>query len=280
MRWILSFIGFNIIFFSCSYNEDTKKVENAAFEKANEFAKKQMFDSAIYYTEKALELNDSSLYLSNIGVYYIMQNIPQKAIVYLDSALKLDLNNSKFYYNRAAAYKLLKLNDKAIEDYNKALEITPDCLEAKEGLSDLYFETDDSADYESAVKYATEILIKDPLSIKYRYIRGKSFSRLGDYEKAFTDFNEILTLDSLNFHVLIERSYSLTGLQKFDLAINDLQKVISIKPNEPMVAYRNLAEIYLKVKRDKNKACEYIHLDSKVYNKETSKEDLQKYCGK
>lgn len=280
MKSILIFMGFNIILFSCSSNGDTKKVENALFKKANEFANKEMYDSAVYYTEKALELNDSIIYLSNIGVYYNRQNMPQKAIVYIDRAIKKDSSIALIYTNRSVTYKLLGFKDKAIKDLEKALIINPNYLDAKENLCDLYFETDDSADYESAVKYANEILIKEPQNIKYRYIRGKSFSRLGDYEKAVADFDEILMLDSLNFHVLIERSYSLTGLKKFDLAINDLQKVISIKPNEPMVVYRNLAEIYLKVKKDKNKACEYIHLDSKVYNKETSKEDLQKYCGK
>ena len=71
------------------------------------------------------------------------------------------------------------------------------------------------------------------------------------------------------------------GLFKTDLAIADLKKVIAINPNDTLSnTYFNIAYLYLVDKKDKKKACEYIHLDAKLHKKEVSKEDMKKYCGK
>jgi tetratricopeptide (TPR) repeat protein len=278
MKLLLSFIGISMLF-SCSSQGDIKKQEKEYMIKAKTFADNQLWDSAIYYSQKALELNDSSLYLINIGTFYLEKNMPKKAIEFLDSALKLDPNNGVIYYSKGMAHKLMGDTKTAIAEFEKALILNPNDYRSKVKISKLYF---DNEQYNLAIKYLNEMIIKEPQKNAYKYYRGKSYGYIGKDEDAIKDFNEILKADSLNGDYLYGRAMSYAGLRKTDLAIADLKKVIAINPNDPPVSntYFNIAYLYLVDKKDKKKACEYIHLDAKLHNKEVSKEDLQKYCGK
>lgn len=278
MKYILNFLGVFIIYSCSSYNnEDKQKLENELVAKAEKFNSKNLLDSSIFYYEKALELNNNTLYLINIGGFYNMQNKPEKAIVFLDSAQKKDSNNAIIYNNRAKSYNLLGKRVCAINDLEMALKIDPNFYEAKIGLSKLYFDNDQ---YEKAIKHFNEIIIKEPTNNSYKFYRGKSYLYSGMYSEALTDFNEILEIDSLNADYLFSRAEALAGAKQIDASIVDFKKVIKLIPNEESTAYRNLAEIYLVKKKDRKKACEYIHLDAKLYKREVSKEDFQKYCGK
>lgn len=276
MKWLLCFIGISIIL-SCSQNRDTKKEEKEYVVKAIFFFDKELYDSSIFYSKKALELNDSSLYLSNIGVAYGMLNKPKESIIYLDSALKIDSNDAVTYNERAIIYDHLGNKEKAIKDFEKALKIDPNFFDAKARLANFYYEQEK---YELAVKYFNELLLKEPENKFYKYFRGKSYTYTGKYEDASNDFTDILKSDSLNIDVILSRAVARTCLKQIDLAIADFKKTIIIDPKRLSTAYRNLAEIYLMRKKDKKKACEYIHLDAIAHNKKTSKEDLEKYCCK
>ena len=51
---------------------------------------------------------------------------PNKAIEYLNNAIKLQPNNAETYNQRGVAYKNLGQNQRAIEDYNEAIRLKPD----------------------------------------------------------------------------------------------------------------------------------------------------------
>jgi tetratricopeptide (TPR) repeat protein len=164
----------------------------------------------------------------------------------------------------------------AINDLKKALKIDSSLYAAKQGLSELYFNQDK---YDSALIYLDEVVSKEPQNTVFRYYRGKSNMNVGHYHKALEDLNFIIKVDSLNSNYLFIRAFAYAGLKNPDAAIADFKMVLAIDPNDQeSTAYRNLAEIYLMAKKDKNKACEYIHLDAKLHKKEVSKEDIKKYC--
>lgn len=278
MKSLFSFIVINLTIISCTSSNGNPKLEKEYTAKAKEFTSKNMLDSAIFYYKEALKINRSSLYYANVGGLYNMQNKPKEAIAFLDSAIELSPNDAFIYNNRARSYALMQKFDIAIKDLKQSLKINPAFYEAKHGLGELYFNQEK---YDSALVYLNEIVSKEPQNITFRYYRGKSNMNMGEYDKALEDLNFILKTDSLNSSYLFVRAFTHAGLKNSDAAIADFKKVIKSSPNEPTAAFRNIAEIYLMAKKDKNKACEYIHLDAKNHNKaEVSKEDLQKYCGK
>jgi tetratricopeptide (TPR) repeat protein len=277
MKKILGIILTSVLFTSCSLSKDNSKQEKEYTEKAKEFESKNMLDSAIFFYKKALEINKNSLYYANIGGLYNIQNNAKGAKVFLDSAIQISPNDAFIYNNRAKSYALMQEFDMAINDLKQALKLDPTLYIAKQGLSDLYF---NQGKYDSALVYLNEVVSKEPQNSVFRYYRGKSNMNVGQYDKALEDLNFLLKTDSLNGDYLFVRAFTYAGLKKPDAAIADFNKLIALDPNEETTVYRNLAEIYLMAKKDKKKACEYIHLDAKLYKKEVSKEDLQKYCGK
>lgn len=53
-------------------------------------------------------------------------------------------------------------------------------------------------DYPSSIKYASEVLKKDPKNIKALYRRGLSRNKLGLFEEAIEDLNSVILIDPTN----------------------------------------------------------------------------------
>ncbi|MDR2152990.1 MAG: tetratricopeptide repeat protein [Helicobacteraceae bacterium] len=83
-------------------------------------------------------------------------NKPQEAIAYYAQAISIDPNRAKTYNDRGAAYDNLGDYDRAIADYNLALEINPN---------------DDGLAYRN---------------------RGAAYYKLGDYDNAVKDAHKAL----------------------------------------------------------------------------------------
>jgi len=82
---------------------------------------------------------------------------PQKAIEYLDSAIKMKPDYAEAFHNRGIAYYDLGQYERAIEDYNESIRLNPD-----EGYA--------------------------------YHNRGNTYNKLGQYQRAIEDFNEAIRL--------------------------------------------------------------------------------------
>ena len=77
-------------------------------------------------TIELLDLKDSSAYC-NRGYIYLQMNQYQKALDDYNKAIELDPNNSTAYHNRGYIYNELKEYQKAIDECSKALSLIPRC---------------------------------------------------------------------------------------------------------------------------------------------------------
>ena len=113
------------------------------------------------------------------------------------------------YSNRGAAYDDLKQYEKAIEDYNKAIEL----------------------DTNLAHSY---------------YNRGDTYINLQQYEQAIADFDKTIELDQKFTAAHLDRGHAHYYLNQYEKAIEDYNKVIKLDPNDAQ-AYndRELALIEL-----------------------------------
>ncbi|BBM82319.1 serine/threonine-protein kinase [Candidatus Uabimicrobium amorphum] len=85
------------------------------------------FAQAIQYTLKALEL-DRSFYNAhkNLGMYYANVGNWKNAVNYLSQAININKVDFNLYLARARAWTNLKQNQRAIQDYNIAIQLKPD----------------------------------------------------------------------------------------------------------------------------------------------------------
>ncbi|HID19571.1 MAG TPA: tetratricopeptide repeat protein, partial [Methanophagales archaeon] len=82
------------------------------------------------------------------GIVFAMSGEYEKAIECFNKAIELDPNYARAYYNRGNAYYYLKQYERAIEDYNKTLELDPNYAYAYNNRGNAY---SDLMQYERAI---------------------------------------------------------------------------------------------------------------------------------
>ena len=141
------------------------------------------------------------------GLKYYNQKHYPKSIEYFTYALPeittKYIDNSRIFFFRAKAQYYLKDYDKAIADYNKAIELNPN------------------------------------LDAAYNN-RGSSYGKKGDYAKAFDDYNKSIRINNKNDSAFLNRGNIYYKQGDYDKAIEDYTKAIQLNSRNDS-AYNNLA---------------------------------------
>jgi tetratricopeptide (TPR) repeat protein len=115
----------------------------------------------------------------------------QKAIEYLDEAIRLAPNLVTAYNNRGIVYSSLDQHQKAIEDYNESIRLRPDYANA----------------------YCN---------------RGYAYSKLGQHKRAIEDYNESIRLKPDDIHSYYNRAIAHLTLGNRELGCSDAQKACEL----------------------------------------------------
>lgn len=204
-------------------------------------------ESAVRFT-KALELssksdaivNDSDVLLYRGGAYS-MSGKNQDAISDFDLIIANDPQYELLYlvYNeRGATYADRGEYDRAIQDYNQAIQIDPNkaIVYINRGTSYLGIGEPELAlqDFDKGIELGLET-DKDAFqwmgATAYNN-RGYAYSLLGDLDSAISNYTEALNYNPNHFTSLLNRGIVYDDLGKYDLAIADYNRAIEIRPND------------------------------------------------
>ena len=108
---------------------------------------------------------------TNLINYYLQTSQNEAALEYLNAAIKKDPENHSFYYARGVLYDMGKDFEKALADYNTALELKNDYFEPLLNIGVIYYnkgaedmnsanDIKDNKAYEAAKKAASEVFRK------------------------------------------------------------------------------------------------------------------------
>jgi len=111
--------------------------------------------------------------------------------------------DAQFYFNRGTAYVAKGEYDRAISEFNKALEINPRYTEAYN-------------------------------------LRGGVYSRKGQNDEAISDYSKAIEIDPRDVRAYNYRAWEYTLKGEYDQAISDLKKALEINPRYADT-YNNLA---------------------------------------
>ena len=127
--------------------------------------------------------------------------------------LKNDSNNIELLQNIAAIYHALRKNVKAIEIYDKIVNLRPRDHEMKAFLGYLYYENEE---LEEAEKDLNESLNLNPMEPFVLFLLGNIYSRRGDVVKAIDnyEFAIFLDFDIYTAHIDFARKYEHMGRHK------------------------------------------------------------------
>lgn len=176
----------------------------------------------------------------------------------------------QYFLNRATLYVQHFDYEKAIEDFNMALQI---------GATPVIFVTRGAVymrllRYDLALADFNQALQKDTKLVQGLLYRAKLYVAIREYNLANVDFNTALELDNTNEYIYEERAQFYELIGKWDLAIMDYSQVILKKPTD-FYFYVLRAELYEK----NNKLEEALKDYNKAISLNPYYSDLYQYRG-
>jgi tetratricopeptide (TPR) repeat protein len=205
-----------------------------------------LFSHAIQITK-----NNAQAY-TNLGMAFFAKGKIGEAIKHYEKAIQM-IPDVLPYYHRGSAYIKLHQYQRAIEDFNKAILLKPDCVAAYYNKGTAYYKI-------NQYQLSKTILLKPDYVEAYNN-RGLAYAQLGKFQRAIVDFNKAITLKSDFIKAYYNRGLAFSELGQYQNAIEDFTKAINLK-SDYVKAYINRANVYLKQGnsvagcRDAQKVCE------------------------
>jgi len=235
--------------------EKDKKDSDYAYEAANKalyFIDKEEYEKALPYLEIAIKtdiLIEKEFIYFSIGICNVELSNYKEAIEACKKAICIDTDYLHAYYNLGRVYDMLGLDKDAIEAYKQAIRIDPRYVDAYNILGLAYESL--SLDKEAIEAFKQAIRI-DPNYFHAYYNLGRVYRRLGLYEDAIKAYKQVIRIDpnDADYCCILGLVYENLGLYKD--AIEAYKQAIRINPNYAN-AHVALGLVYLIV-GDKNSA--------------------------
>ncbi|HOY32464.1 MAG TPA: tetratricopeptide repeat protein [Bacteroidales bacterium] len=140
------------------------------------------------------------------------------------------------WVNRGYEYRQRKEYDKALADYNNAIQTDPTYALAFHNRGALYFFTNKDS---LAILDFNRALELDPKNPETWGNRGSALARTGHYEDALKDFNIALQLNPNKENTYSNRALTYEMLGRYEEAIADYYQYLKIKPDDASI-YNNI----------------------------------------
>jgi tetratricopeptide (TPR) repeat protein len=195
------------------------------------------------------------------GASYVIRGQYDKAISDYNKAIELNPRFAKAYVVRGYAYERGKDQyDKAISDYNKAIDLSPNDASAYENRGLAYYL---KRDYDKAISDYNKAIELNPSDAGTYTNRGIAYEEgKGQYDKAISDYSRAIELNPKIAEAYINRGIAYEeGKGQYNKAISDYSRAIELKPRDAQ-AYNNRGIAYIKLDQsdracdDFRKACE------------------------
>src|SRR5579871_3094773 len=129
----------------------------------------------------------------NRGIEHKRKHGLDRAIADYDQALQIDPNNSRTYTVRGIAWDAKGDLDRAIADYDRAIRLDPQNADAYSVRGIAWQAKDDLdraiADFDQAIRL-------DPKDTKVYALRGIAWDAKGDLDRAIADFDQAIRIDA------------------------------------------------------------------------------------
>ncbi|RLG44327.1 MAG: hypothetical protein DRN81_04785 [Thermoproteota archaeon] len=179
--------------------------------------------------------------LVNRGFSFCNLGQYEKAINDFNKAIEIDPSDAVAYTNRGTAYDNLGQYDKAIDDYNKAIEINSRYAEAYNNRGNVYHKL---GQYNKAIQDYNKAIEINPNYAKAYNNRGTAYADLNQYQQAMENYNKAIKLNPNYAEAYYNRGITYHyDLGQYDKALKDYNKAIEINPDF-VNAYYNRGNIY------------------------------------
>ena len=186
--------------------------------------------SAIQLYSAALSVRPFLGLYNNRGNAYNDLGQTERAIEDYDKAIELNPEDATAYCNRGAAYAKLGQTERAIEDFDKAIELNPEDAAAYYNRGNAY---DDLGQTERAIEDFDKAIELNPEFAAY-YNRGNAYAKLGQTERAIEDYDKAIELNPEYATAYSNRAESLIRLGRLNEATADCRAAQRLAPDHPL----------------------------------------------
>ncbi len=154
-------------------------------------------------------------------------------------------NSSDFtpsdYIARGLTYEKLQKYDKALEDYNQALELAPHYALAYNNRGSVYAELQQ---YDNAIADFNHAIREQSNYAEAYANRGAAYGNINQHKKALKDLTQSIEIEPHNAHAYYNRGIVYDDLQQHEKALKDFTRAIEFAPNHEFL-YARRAKTYL-----------------------------------
>jgi len=176
---------------------------------------------------------------NNLGLLYRRQD-PQKALQHYNKALEVNERYSIAYLNRGNLYFDMGKDNEAIADYSKVLEYNPNESKAYSAIGALHAR---GGRYDVALENLNKaIQIASTYADPYLN-RALTYTSMQRYPEAIADYDQYLKLKPGHVGVYNNRGVLKQQVNRHQEAVQDFSLAIQVEPNNP-VYYQNRARSY------------------------------------
>jgi tetratricopeptide (TPR) repeat protein len=183
----------------------------------------------IYRKIQLLDRDGLTAYIySNRGAVYASAGQFNRAITNYNRAIELNPNFADAYNHRGIAYHNLGQLKQAVADYTKAIELKPNYIEAYNNRGIAYEKLGQPE--QGICDYNTSIELNPNLAEAYNN-RANAYVKLGQFDQAISDYTRAIKNKSSLAEAYGNRAVTYALTVKTKWAKKDLLKAIEIKPD-------------------------------------------------
>ena len=229
------------------------KTEQKKGKLSREFAEVSKKLTAVEANRKALALWDRVKFTS-----------PEKAIAYLNEAIRKDDHFAEAFNSRGIAYADLGQWNQSIKDYDRAINLEPRFSDALNNRGAAYAHL---GEMQKAIQDFDRAVTLNPSNAAFYFNRGTGYANLGQFEPACRDLDKAVELDPKDISVRTSRGIVLFKSEMYQEAISDFDHVIYVQANDAKAyKYRGLCYLMLGEQKrfcaDLESACKFGDCES------------------
>lgn len=162
-----------------------------------------------------------------LGQIYLQQNDIEKAVYCLDRAMKISPRHIERAIDFAKTLVRMENKKKAMEVFNRTLELSGITTELKEEIIDYCIENNMT---EYSVKLLEGLTYEQPKRVDLLLKLGIQLEKMNEISRAVTQLTRASQLDKENTEIKIRLAKNYLALNKPMLAEKPLKEVIKIQP--------------------------------------------------